>query len=300
MGDKEKLKRSLRNLEKITGLSMEIDWNQELDVDFAVAQIDGMIGAYKEKYNTSYFLQNLITGNLEQGNIVEGAAKLHISLEEKRTLFLIEIASKNYSMTETLLKQLFHDKRNTYLVKISKNRLAVLYPIKEQEDLFDLGNTIVDTINMELYVNAKLSFSQTFDSLLDLEGAYKKAHMTMEIGKIFQFGKNVFPYNDLGIGQMIREVPYDVCRNFLLEVFKGEIPDFLDEEYLIMVHTFFTNNLNIAETARGLHMHRNTLIYRIEQLEKKTGMDIRKFEDALVFKVALMVVNYLKIERVLI
>ena len=80
---------------------------------------------------------------------------------------------------------------------------------------------------------------------------------------------------------------------FIREIFDSKSPDDFDEETLTTINKFFENSLNVSETSRKLFVHRNTLVYRLEKIKKLTGLDLREFEDAIVFKVALMVKKYL-------
>jgi carbohydrate diacid regulator len=119
--------------------------------------------------------------------------------------------------------------------------------------------------------------------------------MALDVGKIFYMEKSIVAYNTLGIGRLIYQLPIPLCQMFMKEVFpEGMSPDNFDEETLTTINKFFENSLNVSETARQLYIHRNTLVYRLEKLQKSTGLDIRVFDDALTFKIAMMVVNYMK------
>jgi carbohydrate diacid regulator len=83
-----------------------------------------------------------------------------------------------------------------------------------------------------------------------------------------------------------------LCEMFIKEIF-GERNIDLDDETMVTIQKFFENSLNISETARQLYIHRNTLVYRLERLEKMIGLDIRKFEDAMTFKIAMMVIAHM-------
>ena len=147
---------------------------------------------------------------------------------------------------------------------------------------------------MEALTSVQIAYSRIFYTLNDLANAFRETGLALKVGKLFAVGQNIFAYNKLGIGRLIYRLPKDLCHNFLSEVFGDEIPEHLDSELMTVIERFLQNNLNIAETARQLHMHRNTLIYRLEQIEKQTGLDLRHFEDAMTFKIAVMVLNYLQ------
>ena len=117
--------------------------------------------------------------------------------------------------------------------------------------------------------------------------------MALDVGKIFYSHKKVIAYGNLGIGRLIYQLPLPLCKMFIKEIFDDKTPDDFDEETLTTINKFFENNLNVSETSRQLYIHRNTLVYRLDKLQKSTGLDLRVFEDAITFKIALMVVKYM-------
>ena len=199
-----------------------------------------------------------------------------------------------------ILKNLFTSQTKTYLISMNENSLAILRPVKSSENaefIRKSARMIVDTLNTEALTQVQLSYSSVIESLTELSGAFRETSLALKVGKLFYPEQTIFPYNELGVGRLIYQLPVSLCENFLKEIFGENVPDELDEETAVTINRFFQNNLNIAETSRQLHMHRNTLIYRLEQIQKRTGLDLRIFEDAMVFKIATMVMNYLHTER---
>ena len=232
-------------------------------------------------------------------DIAERASRLHIAPDEKRVLFLLEARALDDAVT-AILKNLFPSQTRTYLVPMSETTLVVLRPVKAGEtpdSMRKIARTIVDTLNMEALTHVQLSYSSVIETLADLCGAFRETTLALKVGKLFYSEQTIFPYNELGVGRLIYQLPATLCENFLKEIFGDDIPDSIDEDTASTVNKFFQNNLNIAETSRQLHMHRNTLIYRLEQVQKHTGLDLRTFEDAMTFKIAIMVMNYLNTER---
>ena len=286
-------------LKRITGVSMEVSADSPEAAEQAVNQIRCLCTAYKEKYNKTDFLQGLMTGGIPAYDIAERANRLHINPEDKRVLFLLESRHIDETMAE-ILKNMFPSQTKAYLVPVSENTLALLRPGNSGEKADDsrrIARTIVDTLNTEALAQVQLSYSFVFESLADLPEAFRETSLALKVGKLFYSEQTVFPYNELGIGRLIYQLPVSLCENFLKEIFGDDVPEAFDEETLGTINRFFQNNLNIAETSRQLHMHRNTLIYRLEQIQKRTGLDVRLFEDAMTFKIAIMVLNYLQSER---
>ena len=289
------LDRALSELKRITGVAVSVKAETEL----ALSQIRCLCAAYKEKYNKADFLKSLMTEGIPSYDVGDRAARLHIDPEEKRVLFLLEARTIDDTLTE-ILKNLFPSRSKTYLVPMSENRIAVLRPLKSGEtadSMRQIARTIVDTLNMEALTHVQLSYSSVIDTLAELSSAFRETSLALQVGKLFYSEQTVFPYNELGIGRLIYQLPVSICERFLEEIFGKEIPEAFDDETTATINRFFQNNLNIAETSRQLHMHRNTLIYRLEQIQKRTGLDLRTFEDAMTFKIATMVINYLHTER---
>lgn len=293
------LDRALSELKRITGVAVSVKADTPEETELALSQIRCLCAAYKEKYNKADFLKSLMTEGIPSYDVGDRAARLHIDPEEKRVLFLLEARTIDDTLTE-ILKNLFPSRSKTYLVPMSENRISVLRPLKSgetTESMRQIARTIVDTLNMEALTHVQLSYSSVIDTLADLSSAFRETSLALQVGKLFYSEQTVFPYNELGIGRLIYQLPVSICERFLEEIFGKEIPEAFDDETTATINRFFQNNLNIAETSRQLHMHRNTLIYRLEQIQKRTGLDLRTFEDAMTFKIATMVINYLHTER---
>lgn len=293
------LDRALSELKRITGVAVSVKADTPEETELALSQIRCLCAAYKEKYNKADFLKSLMTEGIPSYDVGDRAARLHIDPEEKRVLFLLEARTIDDTLTE-ILKNLFPSRSKTYLVPMSENRISVLRPLKSGEtadSMRQIARTIVDTLNMEALTHVQLSYSSVIDTLADLSSAFRETSLALQVGKLFYSEQTVFPYNELGIGRLIYQLPVSICERFLEEIFGKEIPEAFDDETTATINRFFQNNLNIAETSRQLHMHRNTLIYRLEQIQKRTGLDLRTFEDAMTFKIATMVINYLHTER---
>ncbi len=291
---------ALHELKRLTGVTLTLSAQSPEEEEAALKQIRCLCTAYKEKYNKTQFLLSLMTDSIPAYDVTERALRLHISPDERRALFLIESRSISDDTVFEILKNLFPSQSRIYLVPITETQLGILRPLHADEtesDLSQIAHTIVDTLNTEALTHVQVAYSRILHHLLELSTAFHETSLSLKVGRLFGSGQNVFPYNRLGIGQLIYQLPYSICENFLKEIFGEDIFYAMDEEMSVTIDRFLQNNLNIAETARQLHMHRNTLIYRLEQVEKKTGLDLRRFEDAMTYKIASMVRNYLQTER---
>ncbi len=262
----------------------------------AVNQLQALMIAYKEKFDRNNFFQNLILDNLLLVDIYNRAKKLHLEVEAKRIVYLIETKVESESMAKELLRSLFSQQNGDFVTSVDEKNIVLIKSLHKEEvedEIAQTARTIVDMLNSEAMLSVKVSYGTVVNELKEVSKSYKEAKMSLDVGKIFYAEKNIIGYEKLGIGRLIYQLPVSLCRMFMNEIFGDNLPDQLDEETLITIQKFFENSLNVSETARQLYIHRNTLVYRIEKLQKETGLDIRNFDDALTFKIALMVVSYL-------
>ena len=260
-------------------------------------QIQNLLVAYKERFDKDNFIKNLLLDNLLLVDIYNRAKKLRIDTEARRVVFIVETKyEKDNSAMETI-KSLYASKPKDYITAIDEKNIIIVKEIKEAdtyEELDHVAKTLVDMLNVEAMSQVRVSYGNIIHEIKDVSRSYKEAKMALEVGKIFYADKIIVPYNNLGIGRLIYQLPIPLCQMFMKEVFGEQLPDTFDEETLTTINKFFENNLNVSETSRQLYVHRNTLVYRLEKLQKSTGLDIRVFDDALTFKIAMMVVSYMK------
>lgn len=263
----------------------------------AVSQLKHLMVAYKDKLDRNSFFQNLLLDNMLLIDVYNRAKKLRIEAVAKRSVFLIELPGQNDGFGQELLAGMFAVQSGDYVTAVDESNIVLIKTIDERdgyEALEQVAQTIVDMMSMEAMLNVRVSYGTIVGELKDVSKSYKEAKMAMDVGKIFYSEKKVTAYNTLGIGRLIYQLPVNLCKIFIEEIFGDNVPYELDEETLTTINKFFENNLNVSETSRQLFVHRNTLVYRIEKLQKSSGLDIRVFDDALTFKIALMVVNYMK------
>ena len=251
---------------------------------------------YDEKYDKSSFIKNIILDNILPSDIYIKSKELRFNAEETRVVFLIKFHSKSDVLSFDMVQNIFPDKNKDYVISTGEQDIVLVKEIKPSTDIKEIEKVakgIADTLNSEFYTKVSIGISTVVETLKDLARAYKEAQVAIEVGKVFETEKNIISYENLGIGRLIYQLPTTLCEMFLQEVFKKGSLDSLDRETLMTIQCFFENNLNVSETSRKLFVHRNTLVYRLEKIRKLTGLDLREFEHAITFKVALMVRKYL-------
>ncbi|MDO4274240.1 MAG: helix-turn-helix domain-containing protein [Eubacteriales bacterium] len=265
--------------------------------ELAVCQIQSLLTAYAEKNDKNMFMQNLLLDSYSEVDAFNRAKKLHVATSVRRAVFLVETKQAKDENALATIRNIFSARTKDFITALDDSGIIIVRELQSTEtyeDLQSIAFMLVDMLNTEAMTSAWVSYSNIADDIKHLSNAYKEARTALEVGKIFYAEKNVFGYSKLGIGRLIYQLPVSICEMFIDEIFKDETLDSLDEETLITIRTFFENNLNLSETSRQLYVHRNTLVYRFEKLQKKFGLDIRTFEDALTFKLSMMVVDYIK------
>lgn len=275
----------------------EIVENVEMAGRLCISQFENLIHAYREKLDKNRFFQNLLLDNLLRVDIYNQAKKLNVEIDRRRVVYLIEPKCEEDNIVLETLRGLYATGTKDFVTSVDERHIILVKALETTEsykDLNHIARTIVDTLNAEAMVSVRVAHGTIVNHVKDVSKSYKEASMALDVGRIFYAEKNVLAYNELGIGRLIHQLPVSLCDMFLREVFDGKAVEQFDEETLSTVNQFFENNLNISETARQLYVHRNTLVYRLEKIQKTTGLDVRVFEDALTFKIALMVASHMK------
>lgn len=264
----------------------------------AAFQIQSLLVAYKERYDKDNFIKNLLLDNLLLVDIYSRAKKLHIENNIRRIVYLVETNIDKEMNVVEIVRSIFPAKTKDFVTAVDEKSIILVKELREKENMEDediekIAKTIADMLNIEMNSKVFISIGTVVSDLKDVSRSYKEAKMALEVGKIFETEKHIVNYERLGIGRLIYQLPLPLCRMFIKEVLHGLTIDDFDDETLATVNKFFENNLNVSETSRQLYIHRNTLVYRLDKLQKMTGLDLRNFDDAIIFKITLMVSKYM-------
>ena len=259
-------------------------------------QIQNLLVAYKERFDKDNFVKNLLLDNLLLVDIYSRAKKLHIENNVHRIVYLIETNIDKEMNVVEIVRGIFPAKTKDFVTAVDEHSIILVKELREKEPLDEIdriARMIEETLNAETSSRVYISSGTIVSDLKDVSRSYKEAKMALEVGKIFETEKFIVNYEKLGIGRLIYQLPLPLCRMFIKEVLHGLTMDDFDDETLATVNKFFENNLNVSETSRQLYIHRNTLVYRLDKLQKMTGLDLRNFDDAIIFKITLMVSKYM-------
>ena len=263
----------------------------------AAFQIQNLLVAYKERFDKDNFIKNLLLDNLLLVDIYNRAKKLRISMEARRVCIIIESSSgKDSGILETI-KEYAGNKPSDFVTAVDEKDIIVVKELDDEEDIEtvdNLANAYAGLVQEAGEAHAIVAYGTIVKDIKEVSRSYKEAKLALDVGKIFFDERKVIAYSALGIGRLIYQLPVPLCKMFIREIFEGKSPNEFDEETLATINKFFENNLNVSETSRQLYIHRNTLVYRLDKLQKSTGLDLRVFEDAITFKIALMVVKYME------
>ena len=251
---------------------------------------------YDEKHDKATFVKNIILDNILPGDIFAKARELHFSSDASRAVLLVRVQANSSVSAFDVVQNLFPDKQKDFVFNVNETDIVLVKEVKpgiESKDLEKLARSIVDTLGGEFYTKAQVGIGSVIAGIKDLARSFREAQAALEVGKVFDTERLIVSYDNLGIARIIYQLPTTLCEQYLREVFKKGSIESLDHETLFTIQKFFENNLNVSETSRKLFVHRNTLVYRLEKIKKLTGLDLREFDHAIIFKVALMVKKYL-------
>ena len=271
--------------------------NAEIVGKLAAFQIRNLLVAYKEQFDKENFIKNLLLDNLLYVDIYNRAKKLGISTDAKRVVMILEAEqSKDYSTLEAV-KAIFARSRQDFVTAIDEKSIIVIKELAKEDGpdkLHAIAESILSAAGEGEGGSAHVAYGSTITEIREVSRSYKEARMALDVGKIFFDDQDIIAYSQLGIGRLIYQLPIPLCKMFIREIFKDKSPENFDAETTDTINKFFEHSLNVSETSRQLYIHRNTLVYRLDKLEKSTGLDLRVFDDAITFKIALMVVKYMK------
>lgn len=264
----------------------------------AAYQVQSLLVAYKERFDKDNFIKNLLLDNLLLVDIYNRAKKLHIDTEAKRVIFIIETSHEKDSVALDNVRNLLGGKSRDFVTAVDEKNIIVVKELADKagsRELEKMAKEMMEILRAESEDDKiHIAYGTVVNDIKEVSKSYKEAKLALDVGKIFFDEKDIVAYSTLGIGRLIYQLPIPLCKMFIKEIFEGKSPDEFDEETLTTINKFFENSLNVSETSRQLYIHRNTLVYRLDKLQKSTGLDLRVFEDAITFKIALMVVKYMK------
>lgn len=264
----------------------------------AAFQIQNLLVAYKERFDKDNFVKNLLLDNLLLVDIYSRSKKLHIQIDVPRVVLIVESPGGRDSNVLELARIHFGGNSKDFVTEVDENNVIVVKELAVGDTLKEMDKTarlLEQFLKKEGGLkDIRIAYGTVIQEIKEVSRSYKEAKMALDVGRIFFEGREIIAYSELGIGRLIYQLPIPLCNMFIHEIFDGKGPDDFDEETLGTIHKFFENSLNVSETSRQLFIHRNTLVYRLDKLQKSTGLDLRVFEDAITFKIALMVAKYMK------
>lgn len=289
----------IKDEEEILGILAlhSITENIEIIGKLCVQRLEEAYRQHERRFGKSSFFQQLLLDNMLLVDVYNQAKKLHVETEAKRVVFVVEPKKQRDNTAFEIMKGLYASGDKDFVTAVDEGHIVLIKALDRTdnyEEVNHIAKSIVDMLGTEALVDARVAYGTIVYELKDVSTSYKEAHVALDVGRIFYPEKTVLAYNELGIGRLIHQLPISLCEMFLQEVFQGTPVEHFDNDTLVTVNAFFENNLNISETARKMYLHRNTLGYRLEKIMKTTGLDVKKFDDALTFKIALMVSDHLR------
>lgn len=266
----------------------------------AASQIKNIAMNMADKYDRNNFIQNILLGNFLPVDIQSRARKFHIEAKP-RVAFVIDTGKKNIDMAIEFVKNLSNMKSGDFVTNVDTHSIVLIKDVSHidensmEKELEEIAESLADNLHMEAMIKVRVGYGNVVARINEISDSYQEAKLALEVGRVFYAQKDTISYGKLGIGRLIYQLPMSLCEMFIKEVFGDNVPEILDdEEAMSTINKFFENSLNISETARQLYVHRNTLVYRLERIEKAIGLDIRNFDDAMTFRIAVMVLAHMR------
>ncbi len=266
----------------------------------AVRQLERLLELGYSREDRNQFIHNLLLDNLLSVDITNYAKQIHLEPDSRFAVYVVEGTGCEAFDMQMILRKTLTDRPGDFITSMEENRVVVVRRLDAQEgktEITQMAHTLTEIVNAETKCRVRTACGTVARSLKEVSRAYKEAGMSLEVAEIFYSSRDVITYEELGIGRLIYQIPIPLCEMFLREVFGDFDPETLDDEILVTVYQFMENSLNLSETSRQLFVHRNTLVYRLEKLQKTIGLDVRQFEDAMIFKIAMMVSDYMRYLR---
>ena len=249
------------------------------------------------------FIKSVLLENELSGEIPVKAREYKINLSEPRLVIVVRTNETDGASTLDILQSIYGESSNSTVLAMDESTSLIVLNVSELSEagseadkeayVDEITEALLDSLNNE-GITAYIGVGSFVPQFPQIAKSYRDAMLALRVGKIFEKNCYISKYNRLGIGRLIYQLPSTLCRMFIEEVFPNEAYKSLDEDTLATIDCFFENNLNGSETSRELFVHRNTLVYRLDKVKKNTGLDLRSFDDAVMFKMASMVRTYLQ------
>ena len=289
-----KIEKLLKELQQNTGIEFTIVNDNEESREATLFKLRQLVMSCKVKDKREDFLEKLLNGEIRSAQLPQEAKKHRLDMNANFHMYYIALSHDYDVDVRETLEALFEQQAAAMIVPIDTLHFVILKQIKRKEDVQETAQLLLNMLNVEAMLDVKIAYQKSEVQLETLQDMYKEIRLAMKIGKIFYTQKHIYSYDNLGIGKLIYELPVTACEAYIKEVFQDRMLPEIDEEMFITIRTFFENGLNISEAARKLYVHRNTLVYRLEKIEKELGLDIRNFEDALTYKLIMMITDYIR------
>lgn len=258
--------------------------------------VSSIRSCFDDKYDKTGFIKNVILDNVMPGDVTIKARELHIQNGVYRVAIVVKVEKSKDVHSNEIIANLFPNKNRDFIVVLDDESTAIIKEVKAKDDAREIDRTariIYDTLTSEYTSSVHIGIGSITDNIKEIARSFKEAQTALHVGSIFENEKQIFHYENLGLGRLIYQLPATLCKLFLKEIFKEGTYEMLDSEMILTILKFFENNLNVSETSRQLYVHRNTLVYRLEKVKRITGLDLTKFDDAIVFKISMLVKKYL-------
>ncbi len=300
MDDQKKTEQLLLELRRMTGLALELPDTADADPELTLERLSALCDSCRQAGSRETVLRRWITGESSEAEFRAAASRLHLHPEEERMLGLLQTNGPADASVLQVLRQVQADKSGSLVIPYTDDCILLLLSGNKKDPAFyrRTAETALSALNAELFLNAKIALSAPSQGLAGLPSAFRQAQLAMNTGSIFEPGESIYEFTDLGTGRLLYDQTPETLADYLTEILGSasltETPEAFQGDIFMTADCFLNNDLNVAETARQLYIHRNTLLYRLEFIRKETGLDIRSFDDAMKYRLCTLAFRALR------
>lgn len=229
------------------------------------------------------YLKNILLGEGSGWYVYRFMTKYNLP---EAACFALEIcAEKRLAETVAHIENCLADSRDL-VVAMDDSRCAVVRFSEEGQSAAEFALFLNQSLYEETGVKASIGVGCEVKSFAEIALSYHQAATAVRMSGIFHAKGEVHSYREYLLVKMLEDVPESRLKEYTEQFGIGNADEVLsDEDMITTAEEFLENSLNISETSRNLYMHRNTLMYRLDKIERITGLNIRKFSDAVTFRV---------------
>jgi carbohydrate diacid regulator len=240
--------------------------------------------------NREQSLRQMLRGDVEGAEFESLAAEHNIPIHMNRCVLYFYFQDMEVEAAIRVMMDAM-DSEHDIVTEVGHHAVAMLKAVDEDADFAELeeyANAFESSFLTETGATVFIGISDPRKELAAIPEAFAEARSAINVGRVYHANKRVFVYRNLLLERFLNEVSPELGASYNAMIFNRKTARLFNDEMIHTIETFFDNSLNLSETARKLYIHRNTLVYRLEKVQRAIGLDLRNFDDAVTFKMMML------------